>query len=71
MKHGAPRLRALRRDRDNTAVKKSLAEVAEVARAKQNLLPVLIECVKTYATVGEICEALRGVYGVYESSQVV
>lgn len=65
------RLRALRRDRDNTAVKKSLAEVAETARAKQNLLPVLIECVKTYATVGEICEALRAVYGVYESSQVV
>ena len=65
------RLRALRRDRDNTAVKKSLAEVADVARAKQNLLPVLIECVKTYATVGEICDVLRGVYGVYESSQVV
>jgi methylmalonyl-CoA mutase, N-terminal domain len=65
------RLQALRRDRDNTAVKKSLADVADAARAKQNLLPVLIECVKTYATVGEICEALRAVYGVYESSQVV
>jgi methylmalonyl-CoA mutase N-terminal domain/subunit len=35
------------------------------------LLPVLIENVKAYATLGEICEVLRGVYGVYQSSQVV
>src|SRR5262249_708890 len=60
------RLRAMRKERDNAAVKKTLADVADAARAKQNLLPALVECVKTYATVGEICEALRAVYGVYE-----
>jgi methylmalonyl-CoA mutase, N-terminal domain len=65
------RVRELRRQRDNTAVQQRLLDVAEAARAKENLLPVLVDCVKTYATLGEICDTLRGVYGLYESSHVV
>lgn len=69
--HQVQRLRTLRQQRNNVLVQQSLADVAGAARGKENLLPALIECVKTYATVGEICETLRAVYGVYEPSHVV
>jgi methylmalonyl-CoA mutase N-terminal domain/subunit len=65
------RLQALRRERDNTLVAARLADLTSAAQAGENLMPALIETVKTYATLGEICEVLRGVYGVYQSSQVV
>jgi methylmalonyl-CoA mutase N-terminal domain/subunit len=65
------RVQALRRQRDNTRVEKSLADLGATARANENLMPALIESVKTYATLGEICEALRGVYGTYKPSQVI
>ena len=63
-------LRLLRQQRDNRLVAKTLADLAEQARANENLLPALIETVKAYATVGEICDQLRTVYGVYEPSHV-
>ena len=65
------KLKELRQRRDNTAATQRLAELVSAAQAKDNLLPVLIENVKAYVTLGEICEALRGVYGVYQSSQVI
>ncbi|GAB4412790.1 MAG: methylmalonyl-CoA mutase family protein [Anaerolineae bacterium] len=65
------RVQALRRRRDNTQVQQSLADLVAAARANENLMPALIESVKTYATLGEICEALRGVYGTYKPSQVI
>jgi methylmalonyl-CoA mutase N-terminal domain/subunit len=65
------RVKTLRQTRDNAAVKARLGELADAARGKQNLVPTLVETVKTYATLGEICETLRGVYGVYQSSQVI
>lgn len=43
---------------------------AGAARANENLMPVLIANVKAYATLGEICETLREVYGVYQSIAV-
>jgi len=64
------RLQELRQKRDNASVKKCLASLTDAARANENLMPALIETVKSYATLGEICEALRVVYGVYEPSQV-
>ncbi len=64
-------LQKLRRQRDEASVKQTLADLVGAARANENLMPVLIENVKAYATLGEICEALRGVYGVYQSSQVI
>ncbi|PYS10221.1 MAG: methylmalonyl-CoA mutase [Acidobacteria bacterium] len=63
-------LRLLRQQRDNRLVAKTLADLAEQARANENLLPALIETVKAYATVGEICDQLRTVYGVYQPSHV-
>jgi len=40
------------------------------ARGDANLLPVLVETVKTYATIGEICDVLREVFGEYQAMQV-
>jgi methylmalonyl-CoA mutase N-terminal domain/subunit len=65
------RVQALRRQRDSTQFKQSLANLVEAARSNENLLPALIESVKAYATLGEICDALRGVYGTYRPSQVI
>ena len=64
------RLQALRQQRDSALVAKTLADLADQARANENVLPALIETVKAYATVGEICDRLRAVYGVYEASHM-
>jgi methylmalonyl-CoA mutase N-terminal domain/subunit len=64
------KLKELREKRDNKLVAKTLADLTDAAKANQNLMPALVEAVKTYATTGEICDTLRVVYGVYEASQV-
>ena len=61
----------LREKRDDALLTQSLSDLVDAARAGDNLIPVLIDSVKAYATIGEICESLRGVYGEYNSSQVV
>ncbi len=65
------RTRRLRQQRDNAKVKQTLADVVAAARANENLIPAMVESIKAYATLGEICEALRGVYGTYRPSQVI
>ena len=65
------KVKAVRARRDTAAVTKRLSELATAAGAKDNLMPVLVECVKAYATLGEICTTLRGVWGVYQPSQVI
>ena len=65
------KVKALRARRDTAAVTERLSELATAAGAKENLVPVLVECVKAYATLGEICTTLRSVYGVYQPSQVI
>ncbi len=56
-------VKKLRETRDNGAVDAALAEVREAARSDKNLLPYIIEAVKTYATVGEVTNALKDVFG--------
>jgi methylmalonyl-CoA mutase N-terminal domain/subunit len=65
------KLAALRQQRDNAAVKTQLDNLAAAARANKNLIPILVENVKAYATLGEICETLRGVYGTAQTSHVI
>ncbi|MFC1995010.1 methylmalonyl-CoA mutase family protein, partial [Chloroflexota bacterium] len=65
------RLRQLRQERDNEKVRQALDKVHQVARTDENLMPVLIDAVKTYATVGEITDALRGVFGEYKEPNIV
>jgi methylmalonyl-CoA mutase N-terminal domain/subunit len=65
------RLRRLRQDRDNEQVEQLLDRVRQVARSSDNIMPVLIEAVKAYATVGEITGALREVFGDYREPETV
>jgi methylmalonyl-CoA mutase N-terminal domain/subunit len=65
------RLQELRGQRDEAVLTQALTNLTDVARAEENLMPALIEAVKAYATVGEICQTLRGVYGVHKPSQVI
>ena len=63
------RLKNLRRERDNMAVQISLARLADAARSEDaNTIPPMMECVEKYATLGEICDVLRQVFGEYEPS---
>ncbi len=64
-------LKKLRRERDNQKVGQNLDEVRRVARSDENIMPVLIEAVKTYATVGEISDALRDVFGEYREPSIL
>ena len=55
-----------KRKRDNRRVSQMLQELRDTAKTDRNLLPVMVEAVKAYATVGEISDALKDVFGVYE-----
>ncbi len=59
------RVRALRASRDQAAVDRALAEVASAAEDDTNLLPVMREALAARATLGEVSDALRGVFGEY------
>ncbi|MBI4422272.1 MAG: methylmalonyl-CoA mutase, partial [Elusimicrobia bacterium] len=58
-------LRRLRGERDNAAVDKALRALSDAARGPANLLPPILACVKAYASLGEIVECLKGVFGEY------
>jgi methylmalonyl-CoA mutase N-terminal domain/subunit len=62
----AERLRALRARRSNEAVKQTLAALKEAARGTENTMPYILDCVRAYATLGEICDALKSVFGEYQ-----
>ncbi len=59
------RLAALRARRDNPDVQARLAALTVAAGGSDNLMPHIIGCVESLVTLGEICDALRGVFGVY------
>jgi methylmalonyl-CoA mutase N-terminal domain/subunit len=59
------KLKRVRAERDNARVGRALAAAAEAARGRDNLMPHILEAVRAYASVGEICGALRGVFGEY------
>ncbi len=60
------RLRKLRAGRSNDEVSRRLAELRKAAAGAENTMPYIYEAVKAYATLGEICDTLRDVFGVYE-----
>jgi len=60
------RLKNLKSERDTERVKKSLADLKQGAEGSDNLLPLIVEAVKRYATLGEICDELREVFGEYQ-----
>ena len=65
------RLNALRAKRDSARVKAALAELQRRAATTENLLPAILAAVEAYATVGEISDALRRVFGEYQESVVI
>jgi methylmalonyl-CoA mutase N-terminal domain/subunit len=62
------RLEAFRSSRDSAAAKKAVEGLAKAAGSKENLFPFVSEAVKAGATTGEICDALRGVFGEYHGA---
>jgi methylmalonyl-CoA mutase N-terminal domain/subunit len=65
------RLQALRARRDSVKSNAALAELERRARTTENLLPAILASVEAYATVGEISDTLRRVYGEYHESVVI
>ena len=60
------RLKRLKSERDNASVRDILSELKNAAEGKENLMPIILDAVKAYATLGEICDALRDVFGEYQ-----
>ncbi len=65
------RLASLRAKRDSEKVAQALDRLKEVASSKENTVPAFIDCVEAYATLGEICDVLRGVFGEQEEILVI
>jgi methylmalonyl-CoA mutase N-terminal domain/subunit len=61
------RVKALKNKRDNELVRQKLKLLKDKAKTDENLMPVILECVENYCTVGEISHALREVWGEYHS----
>ena len=61
----------LRQTRDGAAVDQALDRLREAALGADNLMPILLDAVRAYSTVGEMCDALRDVWGEYEEAAVV
>jgi methylmalonyl-CoA mutase N-terminal domain/subunit len=61
------RTRRVRETRDNTRCKGTLESLGKAAAAGNlNMMPFVLDCVRAYATLGEICDTLRAIYGTYE-----
>jgi methylmalonyl-CoA mutase N-terminal domain/subunit len=65
------RLEELRRTRDSDQVRRALDTLRETARGKGNTMYPLLDAVRAYATVGEMCDALRDVWGEYEETPLI
>ncbi|MBY9019953.1 MAG: methylmalonyl-CoA mutase [Candidatus Lokiarchaeota archaeon] len=63
-------LNQLKETRNEDLVKLKLTELKKIANTSNNIMPIMIEVVKTYATIEEICSVLRDVFGEYKSSQI-
>ena len=65
------RLNELRKTRDNGRVRAALDALKQGARGTANTMPLLVDAVRAYATVGEMCDALRDVWGEYEETPII
>jgi methylmalonyl-CoA mutase N-terminal domain/subunit len=65
------KLARLRTERDNARVDAALKRIEDAAHGSDNMVPLLIEAVESYVTLGEICRVLRGVWGEQRESLVI
>ena len=61
------RVQRLREERDGEAVEAALGALRDAAEGDENLMPYIVDAVKVYATTGEICDAMREVFGEYRA----
>jgi methylmalonyl-CoA mutase N-terminal domain/subunit len=64
------KLKALKSTRDNGRVRQTLDALHKAASGTDNMMPLILDCVRSYTTLGEICDSLRSVYGVYVETMV-
>jgi len=64
------KLRGLRAQRNATLVEKQLSKLKRAAEGTENLMPPILDCVRSYATLGEISDALRVVFGEYQEPSI-
>jgi len=64
------RLKKLRKNRNNQKVEKNLNNLRKAAKGEENLMPYILSCVHSYATLGETCEILREVFGEYKEPAI-
>jgi methylmalonyl-CoA mutase N-terminal domain/subunit len=69
--HQAKKLAALRATRDNGRVRAALDALRRAAEGTDNTMPFILDAVRAYATLGEICDALREVFGSYQETSLV
>jgi methylmalonyl-CoA mutase N-terminal domain/subunit len=67
-RHQEKKLAALKERRDNSEVRKTLDALQRAAEGTQNTMPYILDAVRAYATLGEICDALRAVFGTYQET---
>ena len=65
------RVARVRRERNNAQVRQALARVREAAAGTENLVPPILDAVRAYATLGEIVDELRAVFGEYEEIPII
>jgi methylmalonyl-CoA mutase N-terminal domain/subunit len=65
-RHQRQRLADLRARRDNAGVRTALESLNNATATDENLMPHILKCVRAYATIGEMCDVLRRVFGTYE-----
>jgi methylmalonyl-CoA mutase N-terminal domain/subunit len=66
--HQQQKLAALKQRRDNGRVQKALDGLRRAAEGTENTMPYILDAVKSYATLGEICDAFRSVFGTYQEA---
>ena len=67
----ASRLKKIRKGRDKELVNQTLDALKTGAEGNDNLVPLIIDAVRAYATLGEICGVLREVFGEYKASDIL
>lgn len=65
------RLKKIKSTRNQTEVDSALRELRSAAKTDANLMPVILKCVRNYASVGEVCDALRAEFGEYRENVVL
>jgi len=64
------RLVRIKKERDNLKVQETLKQIEKISNSDENLMPAIVDAVKAYATLGEICDVLRDVFGEYIAPDV-